>query len=135
MSIDERRPLPQPSELTEPFWAACRQHRLTVQRCRQCARYVFNPAPFCCVCLSSDLEWVESDGVGQVVTFTTVWRGQTPAFDVPYVVAVVRLDEGYEMMTNIVGADPTHVAIGDIVRVNFVEIAAGTTLPCFEVVR
>ena len=106
-----------------------------MQRCADCGTYVFNPAPFCSRCFGADLAWVESSGQGTIVTSTTVWRPQTPAFEAPYVVAVVQLAEGYEMLTNIVGSDPEAVHIGQSVRVRFVEVAPGVTLPCFEAAR
>ena len=125
------RPLPQPTALTRPFWDACREHRLTVQQCSVCATYVFVPQSFCPACLSPDLTWVESAGRGRIVAYTVVWRPQTPAFEAPYVVAVVRLDEGYEMMTNVVDVDPDDVAIGAPVSVRFVDVSSDGTLPCF----
>jgi uncharacterized OB-fold protein len=94
---------------------------------------VFIPQEFCSACRSTDLSWVESAGTGVVVTYTTVWRPQTPAFEVPYIVAVVRLDEGYEMLTNLVGTRTDDVTIGARVRVEFCDITAEVTLPCFIV--
>lgn len=126
------RPVPHPSPLTEPFWAGCREGRLLVQRCDECATYVFIPQEFCRRCHATTLRWVESVGVGRVVTYTVVWRPQTPAFEVPYVVAVVRLDEGYEMVTNIVGAPPDAVAVDAPVRVRFTPVTEEITLPSFE---
>ena len=123
--------MPQPTDLSRPFWDACREHRLTVQRCDACATYVFIPQAFCPACLSTELRWVESNGTGTIVTFTVVWRPQTTAFDVPYVVAVVRLDEGHEMVTNVVEADPDAVRIGARVEVCFVDVDFSVTLPCF----
>jgi uncharacterized OB-fold protein len=125
------RPLPRPTGLTEPFWNATRGHRLVVQRCSACATHVFIPQAFCPACLGTDLVWVESRGIGRIVTFTVVWRPQTPAFDAPYVVAVVRLDEGYEMMTNIVDVDPDEVEIGARVAIRFLDVTDDVTLPCF----
>ncbi len=127
------RPVPHPTSLTAPFWQACRENRLLTQRCDKCGAYVFTPQRFCRVCHADALTWVESAGRGRIVTFTVVWRPQTPAFDPPYVVAVVRLDEGYEMLTNIVGAPADDVAIGAAVRVRFVPVTDAVTLPCFEV--
>ena len=125
------RPLPHPTSLTQPFWEACRNHRLTVQRCESCGTYVFIPQAFCPACLSTELAWVESSGHGNIVTFTVVWRAQTPVFEVPYVVAVVRLDEGYEMMTNIVDVEAEDVTIGAPVGVRYVDVTPDVTLPCF----
>ena len=133
MSADAaRRPVPRPTAITQPFWDACRDRRLIVQRCDRCATHVFIPQAFCSACRSTELSWVESTGLGAVVSFTEVWRPQTTAFDAPYTVAVVRLDEGHEMMTNLVGEGRADVAIGDRVRVAFVDVDADVTLPCFE---
>ncbi|GAA1838594.1 OB-fold domain-containing protein [Pseudonocardia ailaonensis] len=128
------RPVPRASELTRPFWEACRRGVLLVQCCRSCSHHVFTPQDFCRSCLSPDLDWVESAGDGIIVTYTTIWRPQTPAFEVPCVVAVVALTEGYEMLTNIVDSDPAEILVGAKVHVAFREIAPEVTLPCFAVV-
>lgn len=128
-----QRPLPHPTELSAPFWDACRQRRLTVQQCDSCTTHVFVPRPFCPVCLGQSFTWVDSSGRGVVVTFTVVCRAQTPAFETPYVVAVVRLEEGYEMLTNVVDTAPEQLRIGDRVHVHFVDVSDSVTLPCFRV--
>ncbi len=125
------RPLPRPTVLSEPFWAACRERRLILQQCAGCQTHVFIPREFCPSCLGTDLRWVPSSGQGTIVTYTVVWRAQTPAFEVPYVVAVVRLDEGPELVTNIIGSPPDAVRIGAAVQVEFLELTPEITLPCF----
>jgi uncharacterized OB-fold protein len=125
-------PVPHPSVLTGPFWAACADGRLIVQRCADCERYVFTPQVFCRYCLGSSLEWVDSAGLGRIVTYTVVWRPQTAAFTAPYIVAVIEVDEGYQMISNLVGSDRADVGIGDAVRVRFVPVTEAVTLPCFE---
>jgi uncharacterized protein len=131
MTSDYPRPRPRPTQVSKPFWDACRQHRLIVQRCNTCGAHVFVPRTFCEHCLGTGLEWVPVSGKGFVVTFTVVWRAQTPAFETPYVVAVVRLDEGCEMMTNLVDVEPTAVKPGARVEVKFVPISDDVILPCF----
>lgn len=126
------RPLPRPTSLSRPFWDGCREGRLLVQRCADCGRCFFIPSAFCPHCLSTDHAWVESAGRGHVVTCTVVWRPPTPAFEPPYVVAVVRLEEGYEMFTNIVDAEPDADLIGTAVQVLFVPQDDEITLPFFE---
>lgn len=68
------------------------------------------------------------------MTFTVVWRPQTPAFEVPYMIAVVRLDEGVEMLTNLIDVEPEQVSIGARVRVKFADVAEHLTLPFFTLV-
>ncbi|AEA23624.1 Zn-ribbon domain-containing OB-fold protein [Pseudonocardia benzenivorans] len=128
------RPTPRASATTRPFWDGCRRGVLLVQRCRACAAHTFTPQDFCRTCLSCDLDWVESGGEGVIVTYTTIWRPQTPAFEVPYVVAVVALTEGYEMLTNIVDSEPAEIQVGAKVHVAFRDVAPDVTLPCFTVV-
>ncbi len=130
MTSPPARPLPRPSEISQPFWDACRERRLLIQRCRSCSGYVFIPQAFCPHCLSTSLVWTDAAGTGSIVTYTVVWRPQTPAFETPYVIAVVLLDEGVEMLTNLIDVDPARVSIGDRVRVAFVDIE-GATLPFF----
>lgn len=132
MTSSNLRPVPHPTTLSRPFWDACNRRVLKVQRCEACGTHVFIPQVFCSRCLGTDLVWVESRGEGAVVSYTVIWRAQTPAFDAPYVVAIVQLDEGYEMLTNIVDLEPTDVSIGARVRIKFVEITSDATLPCFE---
>jgi uncharacterized OB-fold protein len=128
------RPVPHPTRLSRPFWDACRDRRLIVQQCRACQTYLFIPREFCSTCLSRDLTWVPALGTGRIVTHTAVWRPQTSAFSVPYVIAVIRLDEGYEMLTNVVHAEPDQITIGAKVQVCFVDVTEDVTLPCFELV-
>ena len=90
-------------------------------------------APAACrVCVSPDLEWVPSAGKGTVYSWTIVWRPQTPAFDVPYAVAIVDVAEGYQMLTNIIGVDPDELRVGMPVRVDFREVDAQLWLPYFR---
>jgi len=132
VSTDLIRPLPHPTAISKPFWDACRERRLIIQRCEDCATYVFIPQAFCPQCLGRSLGWVPASGTGAIVTYTVVWRPQTPAFEVPYVIAVVRLDEGVEMLTNLIGVEPQQVSIGARVRVAFADVAEHMTLPFFS---
>jgi len=117
------RPLPAPSPLTQPFWDAARRHELWVQRCRACDTHLFYPRYLCTTCGSDDLAWVEASGRGTVFTYTVARRPTHPAFAdlVPYVIAVVELEEGPKLTTNIVDIDPDDVTIGMAVRVTFAD--------------
>jgi uncharacterized protein len=124
--------LPVPSELSAPFWEACRQHRLTYLACPTCGAAQFNPAPLCRHCNATSLERRDSAGRGTIDTWSMVWRGPTPAFTVPYAPAIVALDEGFHMISNIVGCLPEEVASGRRVVVTFHELPDGTVLPYFS---
>jgi len=97
---------------TEPFWKACSEGRLVVQRCRACGRHQFYPRPYCLAC-QGEVEWVEASGAGTIYALTTVRVPVQPELPPPYMVAIVELAEGPRLLTNIVGGS---AAIGQPVR-------------------
>lgn len=120
-----------PSPVSRPFWDGCRRSALLFQRCDR-GHPVFNPAARCRVCMSPDLHWEESGGRGTVATWSVVWRPQTPAFATPYAAAVITLDEGYQMIANVVGCDHADVRSGMRVGVEFHPISDAYSLPYFS---
>ena len=100
-----RAPLPQPTPESKPFFDALRERRLLFQRCGDCGCAYYYPRPFCPSCLSNDVEWEEASGRGKVYSFVINHRS-APGFEAPYVIAVVELDEGPRMMTNLIGVEP-----------------------------
>jgi uncharacterized protein len=128
-----QRPVPAPSPHSAPFWAAAREHRLVLQRCQACGAIQHYPRPWCTTCLSEDLGWVESPGLGTLYSFTVIRRTAHPAFAplVPYVYGLVDLDEGPRLTTNIVGCPVEDVAIGMRVRVRFEDVDGAGTLVLF----
>ncbi|WP_419918294.1 Zn-ribbon domain-containing OB-fold protein [Candidatus Poriferisocius sp.] len=125
-------PLPVPTLYSQPYWDGCRIGELRYQRCRHCGVITMDPAPACSGCFSSDLSWEVSTGLGEVYSWTTVWRPQTPAFTVPYVAVIVELDEGFWLLSNLVGCAVDAVHVGMRVSVTFVEMSDEITLPYFE---
>ncbi len=126
-------PLPRPTTISQPYWDACRDERLTVQKCSDCGSYVFIPQPCCGECQSEKLEWVDSAGRGTLYSFSTVYRPQQPVFETPYTVVVVELDEGYHMLSNLIGVEPEDVEIGTPLEVFFEKKSDEITLPYFRV--
>jgi uncharacterized OB-fold protein len=128
------RPVPDASPHSAPFWAAARQHRLVLQRCQACGAVQHYPRPWCTTCLSEDLGWIDSPGRGTVYSYTVIRRTAHPAFAplVPYVYALVDLDEGPRMTTNVVGCPVDEVAIGMRVRPRFEDVDGAGTLVLFE---
>lgn len=125
-----QRPLPKPSALTQPHWDGCRAGALRVQRCRACGAHLFIPQPLCTSCFSDAIDWVESAGLGAVYSFTVVHRAPHPAFRTPYLIAIVSLDEGFEMLANL-ECEPARAAIGMRVRVAFRALSDEISLPYF----
>lgn len=118
---------------TRPFWDAARAHRLSIPRCRACGRHHFYPRELCPHCHSDDIEWTDVPGRGEVYSFTIARKPAGPVFeaDVPYVIAMIALDEGPRMLTNIITDDVDSVRIGDRVRVRFEDVTPDLTLPKF----
>jgi uncharacterized protein len=115
-----QRPYPVPDRDTAPFWEAARQGRLVLPRCLDCGRRHFYPRAICPHCMGGSLEWVEASGRGSVHSFTVVHRPPSGfEDDVPYVVALIDLEEGVRMMSRITGCAPAEVRIGLPVEVVF----------------
>ena len=111
---------PDPGPEDAPFWEAAAAGKLVLPRCRKCGTVIWYPRSFCPDCHADDIEWFDAAGTGTVYTYTVSHRGMGPWADhAPYVIAYVELDEGPRILTNIVGAEPGSVRIGDRVRAVF----------------
>jgi uncharacterized OB-fold protein len=119
------------SRLSLPFWEGCRSGELRYQRCEECELSNFPPTEHCRQCLSPRVLWTRSGGLGEVYSWTVVHRPVTAEFDPPYAPAIVTVDEGYQMLTNIVGVPPDALRIGMRVRVQFHAVGPDVTLPYF----
>ncbi len=119
------------SQLSVPFWDGCRSGELRYQRCEACGLSNFPPTEHCRQCLSTQLCWTPSAGLGEIYSWTVVRRPVTAEFEPPYAPAIITLDEGYQMLTNIVGVAPDELRIGLRVRVQFHAVGPDVTLPYF----
>ncbi len=117
------------------YWDAVQNHKLVVQRCSKCDRYLQPPRPMCPECRSMDtLEWAESTGKGFVYSYIiyTTDRMAYPAIKLPYAVVLVELEEGVRIVSNTVDIDTEEIHIGMPVEVTFVEAAKDLTLYMFK---
>ena len=132
--LEWNKPLPTIAGETKPFWDSCRQGKLLLQKCGSCGEYQFYPRGICADCWSTDIHWIQASGKGTVWTFTVTYQNRTPGFveELPYVVALVELEEGVKMFTNIVDCDPKGVEIGMPVEVTFVRANDQVTVPYFR---
>src|SRR2546427_1529753 len=119
------------SWLTSAFWDAAAKGVLVRPVCAECGNDFFVPQICCPRCRSERWDYVASSGKGVVATYSVVHRAPSPQLPTPYVVAVIRLDEGWSMMSNIVGPDAEHVAIGSRVAVTFQDKADFGIVPVF----
>lgn len=124
---------PSCSELAAPYWRGVAEGRLMIQHCDDCIAEIFPPRPVCPSCWSRALSWHEASGKARIESFSVVHRAPNETFapEVPYVVALVLLEEGPRLMTNIVGCPPGDVEIDMRVRAVFTQYQ-GFVLPQFE---
>jgi len=132
MATPPTLPLPVPTPETRHFWEGTASGELRLQRCRGCTEAYFPPQPFCPRCASADVEVVRASGRGSLHTYVINHR-PAPGFEAPYVIAVVELEEGPRLLTNLVGvaADPHALPIDLPVEVVF-EARGEVTLPMFR---
>jgi uncharacterized OB-fold protein len=128
------KPLPSPTPWSKPFWDGCKRHELWIQHCNDCGTNIMYPKYFCPECMSYNLGWIKASGKGRVYTYATVYNYQPAAFaeDGPYTVAVIKLEEGVQMMSNIVDCDPERVKCDMEVEITFDDVTEGFTLPRFK---
>jgi uncharacterized OB-fold protein len=126
--------LPTPDLETRPFWDGCRDGRFLVKHCNRCGRDHFYPRPFCPTCWSDDVAWKQASGRATLYTYSVVHVNDLPPFHerVPYVAAIVELDEGPRVMTNVEGVPFDELRIGQQLEVDFKEIADDVTIPVFR---
>ena len=125
---------PQQSELAAPFWEAAARHELVVQRCAGCGRLQWYPRWSCTTCGATALGWAPVTGRGRIHSFTVARVATHPAFagSEPLVIALVDLEEGPRMTTNIVCERLGDLRIGAAVEVCFDDVGEGLTLPRFR---
>jgi len=109
------------------FWDATAQGKLLIKRCQDCGKPHYYPRALCPYCMSERTVFEEASGAGVVYTYSVQRRGA----EEPYAIAYVRLDEGVTMLTNLVDCDFDALAVGQRVRVRFLDTGEGNALPMF----
>lgn len=129
-----RGDLPTIDDDSEPFWAAAREGRFLVARCGNCGRAHHYPRPFCPFCWSEDVSWEEASGRATLYTHSTVYMNDLAPFRdrLPYVAALVELEEGPRVMTTIVDCAAEDLRIGMPLQVAFRELDETITAPVFR---
>jgi uncharacterized protein len=127
------KPIPAPDPASAAFWSAAAEGKLLIQHCPSCGSRQFYPRSMCTTC-GTDPEWEEATGRGTVYTFTVIRQQGAEPFkgEVPYVVAMIALDEGPMMMGNVTGCPPEAVSIGLVVRAYSIEVEAGVGVVYWE---
>jgi len=112
-------PLPRPSMRSAPYWEAAARRELVFQQCDTCGTIARKPTSVCGACLGTDLSWTRSTGRGVLYSWTVVWRPQHPSFVVPYAPCVVEVDEGWFLLSSVIGCTPEDLAVGMPLEVEF----------------
>jgi len=129
-----RRDLPTIEDGTRPFWDAAREGRFLIARCGGCGRAHHYPRPFCPYCWSHDVSWEEASGRATLYTYSTVFVNDLPPFSerLPYIAAVVELEEGPRVMTNLIDCTPDALQVGMVLEVAYRELTPEITVPVFR---
>ncbi len=126
--------IPAITALTEPYWEGARRGELLLQRCTVCSTLWHPPLPRCPSCHSDAVAWVPASGRGRVYTYTVVYHATHVAMKdrVPYISALIQLDEGPRILTNLRNCAEEDVRVDMPVRVLFEPLTDEITLPQFE---
>ena len=132
MFVGVQRPAPIVTEDSAAFWDAADEGRLVAQRCADCGRLRHPPRPMCPACGSLDVEVVDLSGRGAVYSYAVLHHPQHPAFEYPVLGALIDLDEGIRIVSNVVGVEPDELLIGLPVQVEFVTTDGDHQVPVFR---
>ena len=116
------KPLPMPNEDSQPFWEGCNRQELLIQRCDDCGYHRFPPSILCPRCMSMKHKWVKASGRAKVYTWEITHQALYPAFDTPFNVAIVELEEGPRMHTNIVNCKNEDIYVDMSVELVFEKV-------------
>jgi hypothetical protein len=127
-------PPPLANATTLPWWEAAAEHRLVVQRCTSCKHTRHPPAPFCPECRSFESDWRELSGRGEVYSYTAVHRAIAADQKLPFVVAIIALEDagGIRMISNLVDVEPEDIEIGMPVELVWEDMSANLAIPRFR---
>ncbi len=126
------RPAPVVTDDSAIFWDGAGEHRLVGQRCGGCGILRHPPRPICPHCHSLQFEPAELSGRGTLYSYAVLHHPQHPAFDYPVLAALVDLDEGIRLVSNLVDIDPADIRIGMRLEVDFAPTAEGRSVPVFR---
>jgi uncharacterized protein len=118
---------------SRPYWEGLTQGELRIQRCSSCSKAVFYPRSICPHCFADQLSWIVASGKGTIYSYTVAHQAFGAfAADIPFVIAIVELEEGVRMMTRVINAPRERVAVGAAVEVTFESVGEELTLPYFR---
>ena len=136
MPEEYSKPLPVPQPESEHYWQQAAAGKLVIQKCQECGEAQFYPRVLCAHCGGQSLEWLECSGRANLFTFAIVHVPPHPGFagEVPYITAIVELEEGVKMPSQVIGIepDPAEIHIGMPLQVVFEKATDEISLPVFQ---
>lgn len=126
------RPAPRATDDSAVYWDAVARHELVAQRCTDCGKLRHPPRPMCPHCQSLDWHEQRLADIGTLYSYAVLHHPRNPQFDYPVLAALVDLDDGVRIVTNLVGVDPAHIEIGMRLSVDFEPTRDGGTVPVFR---
>ena len=131
---DYDKPLPLIDEENTPYWEYCKKHELRLQKCTECGLIRSRISVICPNCNSMESEWVKLSGEGKVFSFIIYHRAFHPAYanDIPYNVAIIELNEGPRIQSNVTDCDVNEIKIDMPVEVYFDDVSEDISLPKFR---
>jgi uncharacterized OB-fold protein len=129
-----KKPLPTITDENREFWEGAKRGKIRMQKCKSCGHIRYPISHVCPECLSYDFKWTDLSGRGEVFSYVIFHQLYNPAFkdDIPYNVAMVQLEEGPRMYSNIIGVDNDAVKVGDKVEAIFDPVTPEVTIPKFR---
>ena len=134
---DYTKPLPVIEKWNAPYWQAAKRHEFVAQRCRACGYTHLPPGPACTNCLSADQDWVQLSGRGTIYSYGVYYQCWHEGFagDIPYNVALISLEEGLQIVSQVIGCDNEELDCGLAVEVSFDDITPEVSLPKFRLLK
>ena len=128
---DMKKPLPIPTKWSQPFWDAAKQHKLVLKKCGKCGFIDHPPYLYCTNCHADEHEWIEASGKATLAAYAINVFGVPFPFwdDLPFVVALIDLQEGPRMISNIVECDHDKLENGMELEVLFDDVSGEISLP------
>jgi uncharacterized protein len=133
MADEYLKPVPSPTQDTQPYWDGLNEGKLLIQKCGSCGKLRHYPRPLCDACHAFEVEWVEASGNGKVYSWTVTHHPFNIGFkrDLPYALATVDLAEGVRMQAQLRDIPAERIAIGLPVALRVERAKDGLTLPYF----